>query len=242
MKNKVYYVLPIVTFALGFFIADVRMVSQNLNEYQDSSLLSSLNHNMQKNKEEALSSLTLDNTSSAQKVNQLSKEYKQEVLAMIDEMPEQQVQKYLQQAFPNQDLKTIQNKKVFAQNVLQELTSQNDEEKLAGTISVAFTPVYSQQSENVSQVHRYQGLFAHFDTYGKFPNNEQIFIRWLNRDTGELIVFTPKRISKDENQNWISVIPDQGWQEGTYDVKVYQMNDALTPIAQTSYTLLNVLD
>jgi len=92
------------------------------------------------------------------------------------------------------------------------------------------------------QVYAGQQLFAHFDTLGKTPNNEQVFVRWSNQSTGEVLFFMPQRISANREQNWVSFKPAKGWKAGSYDVKYYQLNDQLVPIAQTSFTIDQVID
>lgn len=98
------------------------------------------------------------------------------------------------------------------------------------------------KSEDLSQVHKNQEIFAHFDTMGKFPQESQVFVRWTNRDTGEILLFTPTNINAATQQNWISFAPAQGWKAGQYDVKYYQLNKDLTPIAQSSFSIQHVIN
>jgi len=96
--------------------------------------------------------------------------------------------------------------------------------------------------ENVlpRDIYKGQQLFAHFDTLGKTPSNEQVFVRWSNQTTGEVLFFMPQRVSAQREKNWVSFNPVAGWKPGHYDVKYYQMNDQLEPIAQTSFYIQNV--
>ena len=92
------------------------------------------------------------------------------------------------------------------------------------------------------QIYASQQLFAHFDTLGKVPNNDQVFIRWSNQSTGEVLFFMPQRVSVNQQQNWVSFNPAQGWEVGIYDVKYYLANDQLTAIAQTSFSIDQIID
>ncbi len=46
----------------------------------------------------------------------------------------------------------------------------------------------------------------------------------------------------NREQNWVSFNPVNGWKAGSYDVKYYQLNDQLNPIAQTSFKIDQVID
>lgn len=97
-------------------------------------------------------------------------------------------------------------------------------------------------SAEVFEVQPRQALFAHFDTYGVVPHDGQVFIRWKHRDTGRLLLFTQKNVTADANQNWVSFRPEAAWETGHYDVKYYQFNDRLQPIAQVGYVITRVLE
>jgi hypothetical protein len=55
------------------------------------------------------------------------------------------------------------------------------------------------------EIYAKQPLYAHFDTFGKVPPNVQVMVRWTQRDTGEILLFTPRKVSENQ-QNWVSFI------------------------------------
>ena len=85
-------------------------------------------------------------------------------------------------------------------------------------------------------------MYAHLDTNGQIPSNKYVFIKWINNQTGQVLLFEKKNISANSNQNWVSFIPSDGWQEGSYDVRFYQFDSELQPIAQTTYNIYEVID
>ena len=52
----------------------------------------------------------------------------------------------------------------------------------------------------------------------------------------------PQRVSVNQQQNWVSFNPAQGWEVGIYDVKYYLANDQFTAIAQTSFSIDQIVD
>lgn len=161
---------------------------------------------------------------------------------IVAKAPEQTINTYLKKAFPNADLSGIKDKRQFTNRLINELSDIDKiENKLSGQLAVSSNQLMPRQSENLAQVYKSQEIFAHFDTMGKFPQDSQVFVRWVNRDTGEILLFTPTTVNAGSQQNWTSFSPDKGWKAGNYDVKYYQMNNDLTPIAQTSFTIKQVI-
>jgi hypothetical protein len=177
-------------------------------------------------------------------LQQQLKNQKAQVNSVIDSATAEQVNKYLEQSFPGYDLSSIQNKHTFAKRLVSEFVdAKNDpNEVLAGKATVTTQQQYAANSVLPRQIYAGQQLFAHFDTLGRVPNNEQVFIRWSNHVTGEMLFFMPQRVSSNREQNWVSLNPLKGWKAGTYDVKYYQLNDQLNPIAQTSFEIEQVID
>lgn len=171
---------------------------------------------------------------SQNKISQVSK-----MNAMIAEASPEEVEYYLNQAFPKADLSLIKDKKKFAQRATEEFAqTKNDEQNdLTGQVIVAIQEQFNGSAQVLQNIHKSQYLFAHLDTFNKIENAHQVFIRWINRDTGEVLFFSPQNITANKAQNWVSFVPEQGWKVGTYDVRYYQMQDDLKPIAQTSYVI-----
>lgn len=165
-----------------------------------------------------------------------------DIQKIVAKTPEQTINTYLKKAFPNADLSGIQDTKLFTNRLIDELSNSDIQaQNLAGQLAISTNALMPRQSEDLSQVYKNQEIFAHFNTMGKFPLESQVFVRWVNRDTGEVLLFTPTTINAASQQNWTSFSPANGWKAGNYDVKYYQMNNDLTPIAQTSFTIKQVI-
>ena len=123
---------------------------------------------------------------------------KAEVNSVIDSATTEQVNKYLEQSFPDYDLSNIQNKHVFAKRLVSEFvdTKNDPNEVLAGKATVSTQQQYSAGGVLPRQIYAGQQLFAHFDTLGKVPNNEQVFVRWSNQSTGEVLFFMPQLVRR----------------------------------------------
>jgi len=160
----------------------------------------------------------------------------------IEQASIEKISHYLDQAFPKADLSDIHDKKKFAQRLINEFSqSENDQQDdLIGQVIISTQQHTPEHITELNQIHKQQQLFAHLDTLNKLNDNRQIFIRWIDRQTGEVLLFLPQNISANKQQNWVSFTPVQGWKSGTYDVRYYQMKDDLKPIAQTTYRINTV--
>lgn len=237
MKFFMPFIIGILCFGLGYFVAPSKPESiQPVPEpRQDIAVENFIQHIQQKAQAQPEDGLELQ---------QQLKKQKAQVNSVIERATTEQVNKYLEQSFPGYDLSNIQNKHVFAKRLVSEFVdAKNDpNEVLAGKATVSTQQQYSAGGVLPRQIYAGQQLFAHFDTLGKVPNNEQVFVRWSNQSTGEVLFFMPQRVSVNREQNWVSFNPVNGWKAGTYDVKYYQLNDQLNPIAQTSFKVDQVID
>ena len=227
----------ILCFGLGYFVAQskpesVLPVPEPAQDIAVENFIQRIKQNAQTQPENSLV------------LQQQLKNQKAQVNSVIDSATAEQVNKYLEQSFLGYDLSGIQNKHTFAKRLVSEFVdAKNDpNEVLAGKATVTTQQQYVANSVLPRQIYAGQQLFAHFDTLGRVPNNEQVFIRWSNRATGEMLFFMPQRVSSNREQNWVSFNPLKGWKAGTYDVKYYQLNDQLNPIAQTSFEIEQVID
>ena len=237
MKFFMPFLSGILCFGLGYFVAQSKpeSVLPVPEPHQDIAVENFIQRIQQKAQTQPENSLVLQ---------QQLKNQKAQVNSVIDSATTEQVNKYLEQSFPGYDLSSIQNKHTFAKRLVSEFVdAKNDpNEVLAGKATVTTQQQYAANSVLPRQIYAGQQLFAHFDTLGRVPNNEQVFIRWSNRATGEMLFFMPQRVSSNREQNWVSFNPLKGWKAGTYDVKYYQLNDQLNPIAQTSFEIEQVID
>lgn len=237
MKFVMPLVIGILCFGLGYFVASFKPeseqpVPEQAKDIAVENFIQTIQQKAQAQPEDGLA------------LQQQLKNQKAQVNSVIDSATTQQINKYLDQSFPGYDLSNIQNKQVFAKRLVSEFVdAKNDpNEVLAGKATVSTQQQYSADGVLPRQIYAGQQLFAHFDTLGKVPNNEQVFVRWSNPSTGEVLFFMPQRVSSNREQNWVSFNPVNGWKAGSYDVKYYQLNDQLNPIAQTSFKIDQVID
>ena len=227
----------ILCFGLGYFVAPSKPepMPPVPELRQDIAVENFIQHIQQKAQAQPQDGLALQ---------QQLKNQKAQVNSVIESATTEQVNKYLEQSFPDYDLSNIQNKHVFAKRLVSEFvdTKNDPNEVLAGKATVTTQQQYLANSVLPRQIYAGQQLFAHFDTLGKVPNNEQVFVRWSSQSTGEVLFFMPQRVSVNREQNWVSFNPVNGWKLGSYDVKYYQLNDQLNPIAQTSFKIDQAID
>jgi hypothetical protein len=166
------------------------------------------------------------------------------VKQIIQEMPKAEVEQYLKRAFPKVDITKIEDKRKLSERLLEELSNNDSKSltKLEGQLTLATTSKYPLQNTEVGQIYKNQQIFAHYDLRGNFNRSEQVFVKWTNQNTGEILLFTPQNVNEIAEQNWVSYSPPEGWQPGTYNIEYFQFNSDLTPIAKTSYTINQILD
>ena len=163
---------------------------------------------------------------------------------ILDQIPDREVDRYLSKAFPLSDFTGISDKKKFSERLLEELSkdAHKDSANMPGKLIVSRNLNNNLQSENMDKIYKNQQIVAHYDTLGNLAKSDQVFVKWLNRDTGEILLFTPQPVNPQSDQNWVSYSPPAGWKPGNYAVEYYQVDDQLTPIAQTDYTITDVLN
>ena len=190
MKFFILVLVGILAFGLGYWVAPSKTQSESTvpEQTQNIAVENFIQRIQQKTQAHPDDGLALQ---------QQLKNQKAQVNSVIDSATTQQVNKYLAQSFPGYDLSNIQNKHVFAKRLVSEFVdAKNDpNEVLAGKATVSTQQQYSADGVLPRQIYAGQQLFAHFDTLGKVPNNEQVFVRWSNPSTGEVLFFMPQRIS-----------------------------------------------
>ena len=163
-----------------------------------------------------------------------------QALAMVDNMPDYVLGQYVDKFMAKGASSMLTDKRQFAERAIEELYSQNDNQPLTGEVKLSLTPTMPTVSMDTASVGKYDKLFAHLDTHGKTPASPFVFIKWVNNQTGQVLLFEKKDIVANSNQNWVSFKPDDGWQQGSYDIRFYQFTSALQPIAQLTYNIYNV--
>lgn len=165
-----------------------------------------------------------------------------QALAVVNNMPDYMLGQYVDKFMAQGASSMLTDKRQFAERAIEELYSQNDNQPLTGDVKLSLTPIMPTVSMDTASVGKYDKLFAHLDTHGKVPASPFVFIKWVNNQTGQVLLFEKKDIVASSNQNWVSFKPDDGWQQGSYDIRFYQFTSALQPIAQLTYNIYSVDD
>lgn len=142
----------------------------------------------------------------------------------------------------SKDAKLITDKRQFANRAVEELYNANDNQPLIGQVLLSSSATTPNQNINTAILQKHQKLYVHFDTFGKVPLGSNVFVKWTNRTTGEVLLFEKKLILPDSNKNWVSYQPYDSWQTGSYDIRFYQFTSQLEPIAQLSYDVNQVIE
>lgn len=161
---------------------------------------------------------------------------------LINSLPDSQLNDYVNRFIPAKDSELITDKRQFANRAIEELYKQNDNQPLQGQVLLSSSSQMPAQSIDTSTVSKKQKLYAHLNTFGKVPLGANVFVKWVNRNTGEVLLFEKKLIQPYSDTNWVSYQPYDGWQAGSYDIRFYQFTSQLEPFAQLSYDINQVVD
>nr|WP_317198928.1 hypothetical protein [uncultured Psychrobacter sp.] len=186
--------------------------------------------------QQAISNVTGSDSTS---INDYSQEQAQ---AMVDTMPDYVLGQYVDKFMAKGDSEVITDKRRFAERAIEELYDKGDTRPLVGEVKLSYDSSMPQASIDTSMLNKNAKLFAHLDTAGKVPASPFAFVKWVNNETGQVLLFEKKNIIADSNQNWVSFKPYDGWEPGSYDVKFYQFTSELEPIARLTYQIYTVND
>ncbi len=250
MKNTVSTLFTIlVSFLLGAFVVYIAMSKQQMDAVlvgqttsQETQPVQTINDSSgQINKEAVIQSQQIIKRGDSGKLT--TNDYsKQQAKQLIDNMPDYALEQYVNKFMAADASDVIQNKRRFAERAVEELYNENDNQKLVGNAKVSFDYFMPEVSANTNQVTKFAKIYAHLDTRGEIPTDKYVFVKWINNQTGQVLLFEKKNISANSDHNWVSFIPTEGWQAGSYDVRFYQFNSELQPIAQTTYNIYEVVD
>lgn len=250
MKDTITYLLTIVTaFMFGGLVVYIAMSKQQMDSVLSAQRTDQIATTKQKinnqgknitSEDFALSQELISKEQDTQiSINDYSE---QRAKQLIENMPDYVLHKYVDKFMATDASDVITDKRRFAERAIEELYAPNDTQQLAGTAKVSFNYIMPETSANISRVTKFAKIYAHLDTNGQVPANKYVFIKWINNQTGQVLLFEKKNISANSNQNWVSFIPTDGWKEGSYDIRFYQFDSELQPIAQTTYNIYEVID
>ena len=170
-------------------------------------------------------------------------DYSQEqALDIVNKMPDYMLGQYIDRFMSQGAGEALADKRQFAQRAVEELYKENDNQPLVGEVKLSLTSSMPSSSMDTSNIDKNATVFAHLDTGGKVPPSPFVFVKWVNNQTGQVLLFEKKDIVTNSNQNWVSFKPDDGWLQGSYDIRFYQFTSELQPIAQLTYQIYNVED
>ncbi len=168
-------------------------------------------------------------------------DYSQEqAMDIVNKMPDYMLGQYIDRFMSQGAGEALADKRQFAQRAVEELYKKNDNQPLVGEVKLSLTPSMPSSSMDTSNIEKNATIFAHLDTAGKVPASPFVFVKWVNNQTGQVLLFEKKDIVANSNQNWVSFKPDDGWTQGSYDIRFYQFTSELQPVAQLTYQIYNV--
>lgn len=161
---------------------------------------------------------------------------------IINDMPDYLLHQYIDKFMAKGTSDVIQDKRKFATRAIEELYSQNNNTPLRGDITLSFSHEMPNVSVDTSRITKKAKLYAHLNTHGRVPASPFVFVKWVDNATGQILLFEKKDILASSQTNWVNMTPHDGWKAGSYDIKFYQFNDALEPIAQLTYDIYEVVE
>lgn len=187
----------------------------------------------------ALPSIENINASGEASINDYSEAQAKQI---IDKMPDYVLGQYVDKFMTKDASNVIIDKRRFAERAIEELYQPNDNQRLVGEVRLSLDPTMPAASVDTSTINKDAKIYAHLDTKGQVPASPFVFVKWVNNQTGQVLLFEKKDIVADSNQNWVSFKPYDGWQPSSYDIRFYQFTSELQPVAQLTYNIYNVTE
>lgn len=76
-------------------------------------------------------------------------------------------------------------------------------------------------------------IYASFDTSNYTKGS--VMVKWSRIDSPEVLIFDKYRVDRSMGSNYIWLEPPDGWENGTYQVNIYSLEDNLSPLATGVY-------
>ncbi len=268
----IYLVSMLIAFCLGGLVTYIAMTKQQMDAVlqgqstQSNQQVTNANNSFQNNSNNLNNTTTDSTANTAQQNQQIAKELankankdnannennkslnindysETQAKQIVKDMPDVVLNQYVDKFMAKDASNVIADKRRFAERAIEELYRPNDNQPLVGSIKISLNQQFPDNTaEEVTKVSKFEKIYAHLDTNGQVPSSPYTFVKWINNQTGQVLLFEKKDIVADSNQNWVSFIPDDGWQVGSYDVRFYQFTSELEPIAQTTYNIYEVVE
>lgn len=216
------------------------VVQPSVQTSDDSSLSTTIDNSMATARESvAVPSIENMSESGQASINDYSEEQAKQI---IDKMPDYVLGQYVDKFMTKDASSVITDKRRFAERAIEELYQPNDNQRLVGDVRLSLDPAMPAVSVDTSTISKDAKLYAHLDTKGQIPASPFVFVKWVNNETGQVLLFEKKDIVAGSNQNWVSFQPYDGWQAGSYDIRFYQFTSELQPVAQLTYHIYEVVE
>jgi len=254
MKDNALFITSVlIAFIFGFLTAYLWQSKQQLDQVMNPSVTSVaavVDSQHLDNPKNNLPNLAVENNvkaqtaplntlSNATSLNDFSPE---QALNIVNNMPDYMLGQYVDKFMAKGASDAINDKRQFAKRAVEELYSKNDNQPLVGNIKLSLSSEVPAASVSTAMLNKNAKLFAHLETLGRVPASPFVFVKWVNNQTGQVLLFEKKDIVANRNQNWVSFRPYDGWSAGSYDIRFYQFTSELQPIAQLTYDIYEVVD
>ena len=257
MKDKILFISSVlVAFLFGIFSTYLYMTKQQMDRVIQTKQQNPIHINNQNGSNQANNTLVeLEDYANNIATGKLSTDpnakisspsindySQQQALSIVNDMPDYVLGQYVDKFMAKGASDVISDKRRFAQRAVEELYKSNDNQPLVGDVKLSLNQVIPPTSLDTSTLNKDTKLFAHLDTDGKVPSSPFVFVKWVNNQTGQVLLFEKKNIIAGTNQNWVSFKPYDGWTPGSYDIRFYQFTSELQPIAQLTYNVYSVVE
>jgi len=162
---------------------------------------------------------------------------------LIEDLHPEQLNSYLSKYFDKDDLEKINGHEIFAQRLLDLYSGESTEiessqNRVDAEIAIGINENYPQQPTNHLSITSREGkIYAHLKLHQSPSLLSEVFVKWERIADNKLLLFEKKPINPLSNTNWVSLIPQDGWQDGEYHVSFYTFDSEMQTIAGMTYFL-----
>ena len=161
---------------------------------------------------------------------------------LIEMSPDFLIESELGKYIRSEELGVISDKRVFAKRLAEEYFDETIDSprpelgaNLALHVSASSNHLDPPDSDFYLSDDKRFIVYAHLVTDGYSSNSGNIFIKWSNTTTGDVLLFERKGINSNSESNWVSYKPRYQWSPGEYKVKVYQFGSELALLAESFF-------
>ncbi|MEJ2613182.1 MAG: hypothetical protein P8179_24805 [Candidatus Thiodiazotropha sp.] len=172
-----------------------------------------------------------------------------ELMDRVDLLPSSLINQQLENTlgFDKNYIENIEDPNDFAKQLIEialsdeALTEDDLMSELDARVIIDFSlsPVAGlRQFNSLSTLAQYNRIFVHFISQATFPS---LIVRWQHYDTGEILILTPQQLRDNQNR-YLSFIPENGWKAGTYQVSVFDLNSNHRLVGTSTYHIDRVIE